>query len=643
MDISDFNVFADKHSDGRRDDASSMHPSAGSAQGNAAANNINFDALQQLLSMQMQFPMSVDNSSSNINTGQPSSASNTNTAALLEQQIRLQQLQQLQQLQNQIFQQQIELISGQSSLSASMESTPLQQTPFRDVSQFQGLPTPVNSTELRPQPPPNFVSPMILQNYLAQPGPAAHLNTPHSLPQGSSSAPAHLAFPTQAPPVSPDLDFSISSPWLGAVSYQPVQQQLQQQSQERVQAEPKRRGSKRGASSSGDDSIDGARKRQSPAVRAVAGSRRKTMNARGSVSASATPAIRAQSGGSSIVLGDFVGDTPSPVDLSMPPPTQPPESGGSTSSSAQPSSAFPSGSSQTSPALSPVTPASIMNLGRLGLGSGLSSPAPEGHTQTQTQSVEKGKGKAKTKSPPNPKPSNTSTTTKSVSKRRSSTSLISPSLKPLLPGGLAPSSAAQLGSQSNYSHHISGSAAALHIAPATPLPQPTPAIRKTSHKAAEQKRRDSLKTSFDALRFLLPPLPLPSDENYAGEVPLPGSMPPRGPPRGDVSGPNRAVSKLQLLRAGNDFIRVLKGRVERRDEYIGALKEEVRALRARVEVLSSSLSAKEGEAENEKGVDVDGLLEEIEKVDLDRDLDAEEDSVRALGVAEGSEVDEEFE
>ena len=165
---------------------------------------------------------------------------------------------------------------------------------------------------------------MTLQNYLAQPGAGPSVssasattaqfgsnNNPHSLPQAPSSAPAHLAFSTHAPLLSPDdLNFELSpitSPWLGAASYQQAQQQLQQhqhqlqpqsqpqlpthththrqtQSQSQSQCQPrigaKRRASKRGASSSGDDA-DGlgnghayasqARKRQSPAIRATIG------------------------------------------------------------------------------------------------------------------------------------------------------------------------------------------------------------------------------------------------------------------------------------------------------------------------------------------------------------------------------------
>ena len=83
---------------------------------------------------------------------------------------------------------------------------------------------------------------------------------------------------------------------------------------------------------------------------------------------------------------------------------------------------------------------------------------------------------------------------------------------------------------------------------------------------------------------------------------LPGAMPPRGPPR-PGGGPNTTVSKLQLLRYGNDYIRVLKGRVERRDIEIEKLRVEVRRLR---------LLAPEG---------IDG---ETSSLDLDLDLDAHE-------------------
>lgn len=149
-------------------------------------------------------------------------------------------------------------------------------------------------------------------------------------------------------------------------------------------------------------------------------------------------------------------------------------------------------------------------------------------------------------------------------------------------------------------------------------------VRKTSHKAAEQKRRDSLKTTFDELRLLLPPIPLPSDENYPDEPILPGALPPRGPPKTGGEGPNKGVSKLQLLRCGNDFIRTLKGRVDRRDEEIDGLRREVRRLRDLVAPeaavgdptldLERDLDADEPPSLGRSGV---GTIEEEQEDDVD--------------------------
>lgn len=128
----------------------------------------------------------------------------------------------------------------------------------------------------------------------------------------------------------------------------------------------------------------------------------------------------------------------------------------------------------------------------------------------------------------------------------------------------------------------------------------TGAPRKSSHKVAEQKRRDSLKTSFDELRLLLPPVALPEDEEL-----LPGCMPPRGPPKGDADGPNRGVSKLALLRCGNAYIKELKGMVQRRDDEILALRNEIRRMR---------LVARDHQDDNDDADDTS-------KFDLDRDVD----------------------
>jgi hypothetical protein len=164
-------------------------------------------------------------------------------------------------------------------------------------------------------------------------------------------------------------------------------------------------------------------------------------------------------------------------------------------------------------------------------------------------------------------------------------------------------------SSSSSSHHQL-------TAPAVPLQ-----VRKTSHKAAEQKRRDSLKTTFDDLRMLLPPIPLPTDPNNPAQDDgsgvgflaaakaslLPGALPPRGPPKSGGDGPNKGVSKLQLLICGNEYIRVLKERVERRDEEILRLRREVAGLRDKLHDATGM-----------------GLDYGEEECDLDRDIDAVE-------------------
>jgi hypothetical protein len=77
------------------------------------------------------------------------------------------------------------------------------------------------------------------------------------------------------------------------------------------------------------------------------------------------------------------------------------------------------------------------------------------------------------------------------------------------------------------------------------------------------------------------------------------------------------VSKLQVLLCGNEYIKLLKARVERRDDEIGRLRREVRRLRGVRGDGSGGLM----------GVDVDVGIEEEEEeedVDLERDLDAVE-------------------
>lgn len=111
-------------------------------------------------------------------------------------------------------------------------------------------------------------------------------------------------------------------------------------------------------------------------------------------------------------------------------------------------------------------------------------------------------------------------------------------------------------------------------------PPHKPETKKTSHKAAEQKRRDSLKAGFDELRLLLPPINVELVDPDTG-LPIAGASMPRLPARNLNTGePNRNVSKVALLRCSNKHLTVLNGRIARRDEWISRLVDNIRQLRA---------------------------------------------------------------
>ena len=78
----------------------------------------------------------------------------------------------------------------------------------------------------------------------------------------------------------------------------------------------------------------------------------------------------------------------------------------------------------------------------------------------------------------------------------------SPELRPILPGGMSPQLTAMLASKSNYQHIVDGTYDQLNITYPSNMTQGLE-TRRTSHKAAEQKRRDHLKESFEQLRNVL--------------------------------------------------------------------------------------------------------------------------------------------
>ncbi|KAG9100086.1 hypothetical protein FRC06_004543 [Ceratobasidium sp. 370] len=527
----------------------------------------------------------------------------------LEQQRRLNELNQLQ---NRILQQQLEIMGAQPPASHVHVG-------------FQGLMTPVSSTELRPT---MYDSNMVqglssalgnnsdLLRSLLSPAMTPNLgSSPHPSPfPQNHGTPTDFFSPLTSPALAP------SPNPVHPFRQAPVPAMPSPASTTFAPLPSPSFGPSTGSSRQKRTAVseaESARKRASPIVRPAppskptASKRTPRIRPRGDSVAQpqprASPLPSPHPSGTIDPVGDVPVSTPSPVDISttltMPPPVVPiartspnldMDVNMSTSASVQ---GTPTASANASPSLAPMTPASLMNLGHLATQpTGLMHGAG-GATQTKKSAETANSSRSSVSSPDRSASNGSNRKDKDgeqakgapkgkVAIPKSGTRpspailpMISPAIKPNATGGLTAEDIAHLSTKSNYQNVLEGRAAVLGIASSHGASY-GPDGRKTSHKAAEQKRRDSLKAGFDDLRLLLPPIAL----SACAELD-PGAAPPRGPPRnvpGGEDNPNRAVSKLALLRFSNEWIVKLGRRVDRRNQMIEELREEIKMLREKL-------------------------------------------------------------
>ncbi|KAI9009360.1 hypothetical protein CLU79DRAFT_775332 [Phycomyces nitens] len=164
--------------------------------------------------------------------------------------------------------------------------------------------------------------------------------------------------------------------------------------------------------------------------------------------------------------------------------------------------------------------------------------------------------------------------------------LISPSLQPngkhtsLIDENAA---VAMLATKSNYTHLKEGKAKSLGIEFSTNI-QSGIENRRTAHKAAEQKRRDTLKQSFDSLREEIVEAMLEEEKVVEEEA--------RQQKEKDV----KQMSKVVLLQHSYEYIIRLKSDSRRKDTKMASLQKEVQALRAKLGLPEKTIEEEEEEA-----------------------------------------------
>ncbi|KAG0164556.1 hypothetical protein DFQ28_011679 [Apophysomyces sp. BC1034] len=154
--------------------------------------------------------------------------------------------------------------------------------------------------------------------------------------------------------------------------------------------------------------------------------------------------------------------------------------------------------------------------------------------------------------------------------------LISPSLRPngkRLSAIEEETAAAILATKSNYENLKEGKAKSLGIDFSTNI-QSGIENRRSAHKAAEQKRRDTLKQSFDSLRTEI--IEAMVEEDMAESMEKEDDM------RSQKEKEVKQMSKVVLLQHSYEYMLRLKNDNHRKDDKLEKMRHEVQALRAKL-------------------------------------------------------------
>ncbi|KAI9489795.1 hypothetical protein BDB00DRAFT_884405 [Zychaea mexicana] len=212
-----------------------------------------------------------------------------------------------------------------------------------------------------------------------------------------------------------------------------------------------------------------------------------------------------------------------------------------------------------SPCIEPVTPASLMKI---------RSPA--------TKPVAAPKASPPAKKTRRVAAAATANTPEHSSPRALKPLLISPTIRPgPTPSPLVHDAEHILATRSNYQNLMEGKAAALGIAFTSNIKSGLE-IRRTAHKAAEQKRRDSLKEWFDRLRREVEEGYVKKKEKAEQELQQAEQQPQfqqqqeqqQEEPGKDEEKP---LSKVLLLKYAYEYISTLKDTIEQQDQRIRQL------------------------------------------------------------------------